>query len=104
MKIDEPKITRVSTTGKVLHQGDGNSGVVIVDAWSDQEIMHIDDMSDDYVIDLIVRLKGKTHIAESSIEHAYEVHSERTRPVTSIAVFGGGFQRAFRDFQKRTDL
>ena len=39
-------MTVVTSTGKVLAVGDGD-GVVIVDAWSGQPLMTVDDLGDD---------------------------------------------------------
>jgi hypothetical protein len=42
-------MTVITSTGKVLSVGDGD-GVVIVDAWSGQPLMTVDDLGDDQVI------------------------------------------------------
>ncbi len=50
--------TIVTSTGKVLKVGDGNHGVIIVDAWTEQPVLAIDDQGDGKEVDVEILTYG----------------------------------------------
>jgi hypothetical protein len=96
------EMTVITSTGKVLAVGDGDGdGVVIVDAWSGQPLMTVDDLGDDQVINVRVTPEPGVRIVESThTVGEYEVFADRldNYPVTDEARWKldeGTVQRTF---------
>jgi hypothetical protein len=98
-------MTVVTSTGKVLAVGDGD-GVVIVDAWSGQPLLTVDDMGDDQVINVRVTPVPGVRIVESTHNAGeYEVFADRldNYPVTEEARWKRDEGMVQRTFLPRTE-
>jgi hypothetical protein len=67
------KATVVTASGKVLKEGDGLHGVIIVDGQDHLKVMHVDEVSDKDIINFFIKLGGKAKMLEDNLTAKHEV-------------------------------
>jgi hypothetical protein len=94
-------ITIVSTTGRVIRTGTGGDGMLIVDEWSGQPIMIVDDMGDEEGITASVDLCAGVQVLPGGTPDRREFCADRTYdyPITRVAAWRSDGKNMYRSFR-----